>query len=175
MSTEFDTILEALTAGDGQRENFTPQALIARMAEDNPTVALLAKYFSQRQDQAENESAEAEIAELPEYSDQLERARTDTLKTAEAIRELRERMDRVYAELETLRERNDSLALAVGACALCWGDDILCAVCAGAGCAGFVPPDRELFAQYVAPALRHFHKPRSPQKSLSQDAARASH
>jgi hypothetical protein len=43
MSTEFDTILEALTAGDGQRENFTPQALIARMAEDNPTVALLAK------------------------------------------------------------------------------------------------------------------------------------
>jgi DNA repair exonuclease SbcCD ATPase subunit len=171
MSTDLNTVLEALAAGDSrQMDSFTPQALLAQMAEENPTVALLAKYFNQRQEQVNTEAAEQENTELPEYSDQLQRAHADTVETAEALRELRERIEAVYAELETLRERNDSLAVALGACALCWGDDVSCPVCAGAGRAGFTPPDRELFAQYIAPALHHFLKPKGAQKSFSQDA-----
>jgi len=171
MSTDLNTVLEALAAGDGQQmDSFTPQALLAQMAEENPSVALLAKYFNQRQEQVNREAAEPENTALPEYSDQLQRAHADTVETAEAMRELRERIAALYAELEMLRERNDSLAMALGACALCWGDDVLCPVCAGAGQAGFSPPDRKLFAQYVAPALRHFRKPKGAQESVSEDA-----
>jgi hypothetical protein len=162
MSADLNTILETLTAGPAQGMGaVTPQALMAQMAEENPTVALLAKYFSQRQEQANNSEAsgvEDEPNELSQSSAELERAQARTIESAGALRDLREKIERIYAELETLRERNDSLAEAVGACALCWGEDVLCPVCEGEGRPGFTMPDRELFTQLIAPAVRHFLK-----------------
>src|SRR5438552_6674011 len=159
MSADLNTILEALTAGPGQGMGaVTQQALLAQMAEENPTVDLLTKYFNQRQEQVSKSetSAVEESDELSEYSTELDRAETRTIETTEAMRELRERIERLYAELETLRERNDSLAVAVGACPLCWGEDVLCAVCRGAGRPGFTMPDRASFIQLIAPAVRKF-------------------
>ena len=173
MSANLNTILEALTAGPGQGMGaLTPQALLAQMAEDNPTVGLLTKYFSQRQEQAgkSETSAVEESDELSEYSTELERAGTRTVETAEAMRELRERIEKLYAELETLRERNDSLALALGACPLCWGEDVLCAICQGVGRPGFTMPDRAAFTPLVGPAVRMFLKRRNAQPPFSQGA-----
>ncbi|WP_116948896.1 hypothetical protein [Jiangella endophytica] len=45
------------------------------------------------------------------------------------------------------------LAAALGAC-VCWGQDPGCPVCAGRGGSGWSDPDRELYAEYVAPAVR---------------------
>jgi hypothetical protein len=58
------------------------------------------------------------------------------------------------AELEELRERNDVLAAALGACHLCWGEDPGCPACGGLGRPGAAPPDRQLFARLVAPAVQ---------------------
>src|SRR5882724_5322204 len=108
MSADLNTILEALTAGPGQGMGaVTPQALLAQMAEDNPTVNLLTKYFNQRQEQAserEESTIEQENAELSECSGELERAQVRTIETAGAVRELREKIETLYAELESLRE-----------------------------------------------------------------------
>jgi hypothetical protein len=54
---------------------------------------------------------------------------------------------------ETLTDRNVLLAAALGACE-CWGEDPECRDCAGSGAPGWIPPDPELFAEYVGPALR---------------------
>jgi hypothetical protein len=54
---------------------------------------------------------------------------------------------------EALVDRSVLLAAALGACD-CWGEDAGCPGCGGQGSAGWVPPDPELYAEYVAPAVR---------------------
>ena len=54
---------------------------------------------------------------------------------------------------DELVDRNLALAAALGACD-CWGQDPGCRICAGAGGPGWLPPDRQLFAAYVYPAMR---------------------
>ena len=56
-------------------------------------------------------------------------------------------------ELEDLRVANDMFAAAVGACPYCWGGDDECIECAGEGIPGSLPPDLELFNEFVAPAV----------------------
>jgi hypothetical protein len=57
------------------------------------------------------------------------------------------------ASYEVLAERNALLAAALGACD-CWGEQPDCPLCQGLGAPGWSRPDRVLFAQYIAPALR---------------------
>jgi hypothetical protein len=54
---------------------------------------------------------------------------------------------------DALVDRNMLLAAALGACE-CWSEDVECPSCGGEGSAGWVPPDPELYAEYVAPAVR---------------------
>lgn len=54
---------------------------------------------------------------------------------------------------QVLIDRSMLLAAALGACE-CWGEDRLCPCCGGQGSAGWVPPDPELYVEYVAPAVR---------------------
>lgn len=54
---------------------------------------------------------------------------------------------------DELLDRNLALAAALGACD-CWGQESGCTVCDGAGGPGWLPPDRQLFAAYVYPAMR---------------------
>lgn len=67
---------------------------------------------------------------------------------------LRERFADMQVELAELRERNEALAAALGACARCWGVDPGCEVCAGRGVPGSRLPQAPLFAHFVAPAVR---------------------
>jgi len=58
---------------------------------------------------------------------------------------------------DELFERDAALAAALGACD-CWGQDAHCPLCRGAGGPGWTLPDRQLFAEYVYPALRALPK-----------------
>jgi len=53
---------------------------------------------------------------------------------------------------EEILARDRLLAAALGAC-VCWGRRIDCESCAGLGAPGWRVPDRELFGEYVAPAV----------------------
>jgi hypothetical protein len=50
-------------------------------------------------------------------------------------------------------ERNSILATAVGACD-CWGFEPGCPVCEGAGAAGWMRPDTDLYSAIIEPAVR---------------------
>jgi hypothetical protein len=62
-------------------------------------------------------------------------------------------------ELADLREVNDTVAKALGACRVCWGGDADCAECAGAGRPGSIRPDPALFERLVIPAVRRVRAP----------------
>lgn len=59
----------------------------------------------------------------------------------------------VEQELSDLRQVNDTVAAALGACPFCWGGDSECDVCEGRGSTGSVEPDPALFQELVAPAV----------------------
>lgn len=123
----------------------------------NDQMSILMRWLEQRSSAAaqieavEEESSEAEI-ELERLEEtRLKRERQEE-KRAQA-RELEKVMNSLYAELETLRARNDTLAEALGACYLCFGEDLTCPECSGHGIPGSLLPDESAFRQYVAPAV----------------------
>jgi hypothetical protein len=74
-------------------------------------------------------------------------------------------LSRLYAEVEALREVNEVLADALGACSRCWGADARCLRCRGRGRPGGRAPDSVLFAEYVQPALRRQYRQSSPSQA----------
>lgn len=73
-------------------------------------------------------------------------------------------LDELEAELEELRHRNDALAAALGACAICWGESEpgACPECGGAGRPGAYEVDEELFEAVVGPAVQARAQSRRP-------------
>jgi len=106
-------------------------------APDDPRVALMTQLLEQRlaaapAGPAEDEE-ETQAARLAAEEEGRERARR--------LRELDDTVKQVYAELKVLRERNDALAAALGACFLCFGTDPYCAECGGRGVPGSRLPE----------------------------------
>lgn len=57
-------------------------------------------------------------------------------------------------ELASLREANDTLAAALGACQYCWGGNRECGACEGQGRPGRFSPNMPLFRELIWPAVK---------------------
>ena len=71
-----------------------------------------------------------------------------------------DRIDELEKELADLRQVNDTVAAALGACPICWGGDLQCHACQGHGRAGFTLPACDLFQELVAPAVKRVMRAR---------------
>jgi hypothetical protein len=76
------------------------------------------------------------------------------VRRRQLVSRLRSRFDAMQDELDELRERQDRLAAALGACAECWGEDLECEVCGGTGTPGAFVPDPRLYRAIVSPVCR---------------------
>jgi hypothetical protein len=146
-------LLTRLNATDGLNGGANLEDLLSQQAATNPTAAMLAKILAEQRAQAAKEEAqvidvEARHEDRPEECDPREE------DPAAELQELREKMNGLLAEMELLRQRNDTLAAAVGACCHCWGQKIDCRSCRGRGGPGFCIPDESLFEEFVLPAIR---------------------
>jgi hypothetical protein len=150
--------MDAENPGDLLRELMAAQgaslpSLEASLADHpDPTVRLLAQLCARRAGEvAENEEGEEDSAIAARS-----RIRLDDRADGEPRNDLRLRREvrGLRQELERLREVNDTLAAALGACPLCWGEDAGCRICHGRGGPGSRRPDRALFTRFVAPAAR---------------------
>ena len=130
-------LLQSLASGAGPGP--ATEAILAQLGDEDPTMSAIVKYLAQPQPEQEQRQS-GEESPAPEMS--------------RAIQVLRRKVDQMFAELEELRGRNDTLAAALGACHLCWGEDLHCPVCRGKGYPGFSMPDKELFLELVTPAVR---------------------
>ena len=112
--------------------------------------------------------AEIEIQQLEE----MRRKREYQEEKRQQARELKKVMDSLYAELETLRSRNDVLAEALGACYLCFGEDPICPECNGRGVPGSLLPNGITFRQYVIPAVKRIKASQTKTQNVSPTGKR---
>ena len=127
--------LEALLSGNGSSETGSAlpdtQELLSQLDSTNPMTGLIAKYLLAAQASKSEDTTEADTEDV----EQASRAEDDERLT-QVVQRLKFQVDKARAELERLRERNDVLAFALGACHVCWGQEPTCPVCRGAGRVG---------------------------------------
>ena len=150
-------LVSALLSSQGSSGTLDPVSLLLSQlggqAASDPRAALLMRLLDRRGGSPENidEAKEDPDAQVAEHAAQHAQVGQ---QGARGIRELRTLAKRMYTELESLRERNDALAAALGACHLCFGTDPLCEECGGRGAPGSLAPDPDAFHDYIVPALR---------------------
>ena len=158
-------LLVALTAGANRGS--VVQGLLSQLSDSDPTVSLISQYLAQRQEQGSENYVDALPTE--DAGEQVE-AEEQTRALTQALTQLREKVNGMYAELRRLRDRNETLAAALGACYLCWGEDLECPNCRGRGLPGYSYPERRLFMEYVAPAVRALQLWENANKRFGRDA-----
>ena len=134
-----------------------PNAMLARMGQGNPTVAAILQMMEARK--------AAEAAREPVV---IEGAVVDV--TAAELAEISAQLEAAQAEVRILRARCDTVAAALGACGLCWGQDVSCRACRGHGAPGRSIPDEELFREFVVPAVRLMHASRQRSNNVASRA-----
>jgi hypothetical protein len=149
-----DMLARMRSSSDGGQ--LSPE-LLAQLGNTNPTAALLAKHLAESRANGAASKAviDVEAEEVPTQGD---------ADSADAMGELRERVESMFAELNAVRERLDLLASALGACSVCWGEDGQCRICRGRGRPGFAIPDETLFEEFVLPAIRTLRAQRAKSK-----------
>jgi hypothetical protein len=70
-------------------------------------------------------------------------------------------------ELADLREVNDTLASALGACPACWGGDQECSECSGLGHPGSNRPNLALYRKLIEPAARRVASGRTTDRGFA--------
>lgn len=116
-------MLAALTGGDG-----------------GPQIDMIMKLINDQGEDANAALREELMAEVRE-------------EQAEAVAELAATARRLFEENAAYSQRLEDLAAAMGACPTCFGDDLLCDTCHGAGRPGARAPEASEFARYVMPAV----------------------
>lgn len=134
------------------------QDLVAKLGQDNPMLGMLAQHIAAQKPPVREPPAvidvEAVEIEACADADAGDEARMLELRRTAETAELRARIQSLSHELSTLRDREDILAEALGACCLCWGEDSQCRACRGRGRPGYAMPDEELFEELVLPAVQ---------------------
>jgi hypothetical protein len=137
------------------------QALLAQLGEDDPRARMIALWLAQRKAVQAREPPLQVIDQLAQHDEGEQENDAQAMDAIDAepatdhFERLRQMVDRMGAELQELRERNDAAAAALGACYLCWGVSARCVICTGRGQSGWLPPHAALYEQLVAPAVRH--------------------
>jgi hypothetical protein len=146
------------TGADGAIDSSTcdPNAMLARMGQENPTVAAIMQMMEARKAAAAREPVVIEGAVVD--------------VTAAELAEISAQLEAAQAEVTILRARCDTVAAALGACGLCWGQDVSCRACRGHGAPGRSIPDEELFREFVVPAVRLMHASRQRSNNVASRA-----
>ena len=144
-------------------------------AADDPRIGLLTQLLEQRMTPAEPAPTDAGMQAAADHPyAEPGRAVQEERERARRLRELNDTVRKVYAELKALRERNDALAAALGACFLCFGADPLCEECGGLGAPGSRAPEPAAYREYVLPALLRIRKIQSMRNAQGVETSRSS-
>jgi hypothetical protein len=118
---------------------------------------------------------EAETLSVPDPADdEADMDEADMKETAGDSGVDRLEVRPIERELDDLREVNDTLAAALGACPLCWGGQDDCPGCGGSGSPGSTLPDERLFDDLVGPAVVMMRAARNGDRSIGSPPMPAS-
>ena len=95
-----------------------------------------------------------DVLELLEFIDEFDDSPADDADANESTNQQNSaELEALRDEVTDLREVNDAVAAALGACRVCWGGDEFCPVCGGHGRPGANLPDLRLYKELVEPAV----------------------
>jgi hypothetical protein len=141
---------------DGSSMGLPLDDRLSQIAQADPRVAPLVQRIRERL------AAKPEAEDTPsEDKDAIEAKAVhvvDSASPVESNEDLKALSQKMSAELEALRARNDMLATALGACHLCWGEDRACGYCGGAGKVGAYVIEETFFRQVIGPAVRQLKR-----------------
>lgn len=132
-------LLDAVRGGSGDPRKAMLAALTGG-GEGGPQIDMIMKLIDDQGEDANAALREELMAEVRE-------------EQAEAVAELSATARRLFEERTVCCQRLEDLAAALGACPACFGDDLLCDTCHGAGRPGARAPEAAEFARYVMPAV----------------------
>lgn len=163
-------LLARMSAPSGENPGPDIQEFLAQQSESNPMAGVLAKHLAELKSNGSSGQGRTVIdveavKEEPISEDQSSQEPQED--SAALVSELRERVEGMLAEIKALRDRNDVFAAAVGACCLCWGQDLECRSCRGRGGPGFCIPDEGFFEEFVLPAIQTLRVQRTKMKIAS--------
>jgi len=147
--------------GDGGDSDALMQTLLGS-ATMTPQASMLADWLRNNADDLVGDDPDDNDAEIERLlaiaeNEQFDAGQADTETDADS------------EELETLREVNDTVAAALGACPSCWGGADECPTCGGNGAAGSMDMNEALFTELVMPAVRRYRLNRQAKSSDSPD------
>lgn len=135
------------------------EQLLEEFTRSHPNLAWLPQMLAARRASVPDEPApDARQQEIDALQLELEQAQRHAARMERIAR-------RLSAELDETRGQLSDLAVACGACGLCWGDDPQCPGCRGHGQPGRFAPDPELLRRLGVAA------PRRPQSAADGDTS----
>ncbi len=163
-----NAILKAMMSGQGPG---TTRELIEAIGKDknlSPKRRLLLQFLENYEQGRAFASSELGAAthETPgDPAEQHEERRRTT------VRRIREIVVGLAEELAAVRQVNENLALALGACAECMGEDPSCPSCRGSGGPGTSDPHPGLYRRFVRPAVMRVQSRKRPGTKQSASTA----
>src|SRR5437764_7521963 len=133
------TILEAIRSGSSEPQQ-QMMSILGDQDAGRPELGMLFKFLSDNQVNGNDALRDQIREELRE-------------EQGEAFAELGAATEKLIEENVAVRGRLEVLAAAIGACPTCFGEDLLCDTCHGAGSPGSRMPQADEFNHYVRPAL----------------------
>jgi|GEM_PF-3429196 len=143
------TLMDSINAGDNGASILTSFLNNSNLSPEQQSIIDLLVSLGNNEDTGHIIEGEALSDEYlaDDYDDDTDYEDTQQNSNVYDIRQFRR-------ELNDLRNVNDTLAAALGACPICWGGDDECHECEGEGYAGTYMPDVQLFNELVVPAIR---------------------
>ena len=133
------TLLQQAMSGDPAAQASLNESLAQH---EDPRVRMIAEWAAQQRASAAEQTIDVQAVPVPT-------ANVDRQRMVRKIRAL-------TRQLDAQREIGDTLAIALGACYVCWGEDPECDLCNGEGGPAWADPDPELFRLYVLPAVERY-------------------
>lgn len=163
MSDDMTQRLLAMMTKSGGSNGSPTEAMLSELFGDDPRAGLIAQYLSKSQTNAGEEDLALDAED--DLLEQVEESDYDPLPAEHASAANEHRLPRLLHDLEELSAKNeelkewiDTLAAALGACHRCWGDHDACRICGGRGQPGWRLPERKLFNELIAPAIRRWRR-----------------
>ena len=156
----FQQLLLAQLAGDPVSMGPSMEDLLAQQPADPMTAAVFDALRRRRERDAI--AAQEEISNEGNNLDDVEEEQPEGVGSDPGVADI---LRRLYDEVAALRTRNQILADALGACAMCWGEIADCPMCRGRGSPGGRTPIEREFAKYVSPAVERRRVRRADEKS----------
>lgn len=154
----YQLLEKMLRPGNDGGNHLTTEALLEQLGNNDPQMQLIIRLFAGYNREVALDDLEAPHEFTQKNLNEGDKHESVFIHLEPSAERIGKETEKIYRELQELRQRQDVLAAALGACKFCFGNDLVCRICAGEGQPGWRMPDAQLFPKIIVPALRKLQR-----------------